>query len=473
MKMKTVKLQQLFILFTLVTPIVRASWSPIEDIPIEYYQPEEYQESHIDHEVLLRPSRTADSSAEPSDLKEQFFRSFDDEFYPEIDFEKGNLPRPGGFIPFGRTEDPSENRKKRQIIDEPDNATTISITPNIEDELGTGPLELDTLNPLSVTTEPLVSTTEKPITKEVPEGELILINDFIRFRRGAKDSNGNEDTNEKGPKRGSSSNGNRQKFTKSAKITLENENLEMETNREPRGLTRQEWVKFPYQLQQSNEPYADSSGTDLVKAPRVHFVTQRRSENVELPLVYRNERQGRDSDLPREARGNINMREKDWSYRPRFPSRNGPPSDYAQGRYEPRRNDFRGRYDGRSLLDDRKFPPATPPPSYSGNRQRRIIYYANLPEITRSPPSVDFRDRYRYRDTYAEKYPVDPLARKMYRNFRFDEDVRNTGPYSLRVSKDVNVHQIEKNPERRIYSEVGRKFNYDNPSFDDHRERRL
>ncbi|KAL3289396.1 hypothetical protein HHI36_022825 [Cryptolaemus montrouzieri] len=425
--------------YVLIIPIVSESWSPIEDIPIEYFQPEDYQESHIDHEILLRPSRTATSSLGEVDLKERFFRSFDDETFPESKSDDTNLPKLGGFPPYSRKSYLSEARSKREISEEPLLTQKVKVKGGIEDELGTGPLELDTLNPLkdtSVSTESSGPTAFTASPGDSLKNNLIMINDFIRFKRRAEDiskeDNGitkkiSEPTSENRQKR------ERQIFKKSASISLANENHELESNREPRGLTRQEWVKFPYRLQENNERYDDSAAasTDVVKAPRVHFVTQRRSDSVENPLLYRNERQGRDSDLPREARGSV--REREPSFSPRFPRRYEPA--YPQFRYDARRDDFRGRYDERDLVEDRRFSALPPPPNYSGNRQRRIIYYANLPEITRSPPGTDFRDRYRYRPDYDERYPVEGYRRKIYEKPLFDEASRNKSPYPQSINR--------------------------------------
>lgn len=38
-------------------------------------------------------------------------------------------------------------------------------------------------------------------------------------------------------------------------------------------------------------------------------------------------------------------------------------------------------------------------------------------------------------------------------------------PYPLKVSTDVNVREVKKNPERRIYSETERRYAYKAPAF--------
>ncbi|KAJ8964775.1 hypothetical protein NQ317_007721 [Molorchus minor] len=92
--------------------------------------------------------------------------------------------------------------------------------------------------------------------------------------------------------------------------------------------------------------------------------------------------------------------------------------------YEPR-DDYRSRsryYDP----PDRSYDNYN---NYSGSkgRQRRIIYYATLPDVTRSPPLADLRDRYDYyRDgRYDDRqfYP-DPnyQLRRPYQRARYEED---------------------------------------------------
>lgn len=90
-------------------------------------------------------------------------------------------------------------------------------------------------------------------------------------------------------------------------------------------------------------------------------------------------------------------------------------------------------------------------------KRKRIIYYATLPDITRTPPNVDLRDRYNYGDRYDDRYYPYPdrYHPKVLPKSRYDTD-RNKDSYPLKVSTDVNVKEIKKNPERRIYSEVDR-----------------
>lgn len=66
---------------------------------------------------------------------------------------------------------------------------------------------------------------------------------------------------------------------------------------------------------------------------------------------------------------------------------------------------------------DRMSPPPPIPPYQTGyqssTNNRRIIYYATLPEVVRSPPNVDLR----YRSHYTDRY--DPLYQSNYYNDRY------------------------------------------------------
>uniref|UniRef100_A0A1B0EXF0 Uncharacterized protein n=1 Tax=Phlebotomus papatasi TaxID=29031 RepID=A0A1B0EXF0_PHLPP len=88
-------------------------------------------------------------------------------------------------------------------------------------------------------------------------------------------------------------------------------------------------------------------------------------------------------------------------------------SSYPEHRFEspPTAVDMRGYpvYPTPYVNDVTYAPPLPRPPHV---RNRRIIYYANLPEVVRSPPNVELR--YRYNSDY---YP----AMETYRNFRHRE----------------------------------------------------
>lgn len=87
-----------------------------------------------------------------------------------------------------------------------------------------------------------------------------------------------------------------------------------EATREARGATNEQWVRQPVSVRRSDDYEEDShqSSSDIVRAPRVHFVTQN-TEN-------RYDREGRarslNSDLNRQLSRDMSA-EMD-AYRPRY-----------------------------------------------------------------------------------------------------------------------------------------------------------
>lgn len=101
-------------------------------------------------------------------------------------------------------------------------------------------------------------------------------------------------------------------------------------------------------------------------------------------------------------------------------------------------------------------------PTQKASAQKRIIYYATLPEVPRTPP----RDRYRYDPyRYDDRYLNDQYSyRANYPKSRYEEDSKT--PYPVKALADVNVRDIKKNPERRIFSEVDRtRYAYNTPPY--------
>lgn len=97
-------------------------------------------------------------------------------------------------------------------------------------------------------------------------------------------------------------------------------------------------------------------------------------------------------------------------------------------------------------------------PEVSNNRQRRIIYYTTLPEVVRTPPNVNLRYRYNYRNN------LDPSSYYDGRPRLEDRD-RFKSQSPLKVSTDLNVRGSPKNPESRIYGESDRRYAYKAPSY--------
>lgn len=129
------------------------------------------------------------------------------------------------------------------------------------------------------------------------------------------------------------------------------------------------------------------------------------------------------------------------------------------------------------------------------NRNRRIIYYANLPEVVRTPPNVDLRYRsYRY-DRYDPLYGYFPSPTEAYRshrspkefvrpsptpktvstdnrNLRDDKEKFNSNP--VRITSSLKVQDVRPNENSRVYSgnREGRngdlpQHNYQHQDFED------
>lgn len=108
-----------------------------------------------------------------------------------------------------------------------------------------------------------------------------------------------------------------------------------------------------------------------------------------------------------------------------------------------------------ALYDDIRRPEKKP--------QRRIIYYTTLPEISRTQRDDDHRDRYDPRDRYYDRYgpPSPDPYRYRYKGYtkpRYEENLvrDDKSGYPVKVTTDISVREVKKNPERRIYSDVNR-----------------
>lgn len=78
--------------------------------------------------------------------------------------------------------------------------------------------------------------------------------------------------------------------------------------REPRGATRDQWVKQPYPVRRRDEledtPAAPAE-KEVVRAPRVHFVTQGMSDSSPGPEYTRYDREARARNLNKELAWNL------------------------------------------------------------------------------------------------------------------------------------------------------------------------
>ncbi|XP_049826401.1 uncharacterized protein LOC109608324 isoform X2 [Aethina tumida] len=421
----------LYMLYIFLVPIYAENYPQIEDIPIETYEPLQHGDNDMDLELLPRLSRSLDLE----DPKMQFFR-YMKALNGEVESDSlvndrfRNIPKPGG---FRRAEESNKGRPRRDVDSSSTTTTTSTSTVSpsvlsevIQKHLGK-PLELGVLEDVP-TTEKVESTSagfkrealSKSEDKRVDMSNTENVMESSRLKREHKSDEPLE------------------------KLTLDPKRFD---SREAR--TKESWMKQPYPVRRSDSIHYDDNipaSSESVRAPRVHFVTQRRLESG-MPRSY--EREARAKNFDRNDYFRDTSREMDY-YQPRYSRHYDPmPNHY---RYDPyyQMDVPKDRYDSRydNYYDrERSFNP----------KRKRIIYYATLPDITRTPPNVDLRDRYNYGDRYDDRYYPYPdrYHPKVLPKSRYDTD-RNKDSYPLKVSTDVNVKEIKKNPERRIYSEVDR-----------------
>lgn len=222
--------------------------------------------------------------------------------------------------------------------------------------------------------------------------------------------------------------------------------------------TMEVWAKTPYQVKKSmKETEMDSEAEASMmsegikaRAPRVNFITQKKfnsdqSESREekekvMPELYRKPLARLYYEYPAAPRAYDSYSAHSQS--PMYPKiynkydeyhrdmmdRMHPPAPHRYDMYYQRRYDTDydtyfprytfpsyyyypdKRFDVPSYYRDRNYlltndvmdPPVIPPVTYIPSRNRRIIYYATLPEIVRTPPNVDLR--YRYYNKYPNRY---------------------------------------------------------------------
>ncbi|KAJ2949635.1 hypothetical protein O0L34_g15560 [Tuta absoluta] len=214
--------------------------------------------------------------------------------------------------------------------------------------------------------------------------------------------------------------------------------------------SNENWIKLPFPGREENQndilsPPQPSGELINSRMPRVNFVTQ--SKGLEAS-ESRNDKES----LQRPSRGD-NIRtefvrpgeERGKLYKPVYPRQAiyypEESRRYIDNRLYPadelyRRDPYFDTYDRRR--------PALYPPVYPGipmipgprvdrydevydnmvpRKPKRIIYYAHLPEVVRTPPSVDLR--YRYTVDPYRRYDDDIYAR----TGRYDYRFRNPRPY--------------------------------------------
>lgn len=335
----------------------------------------------------------------------------------------------------------------------------------------------------------LNSTTENSSLNFTDSGnDVLVLNDFIRFKREAVTERQNTVQSMEQQPSDDADGDNFGRTKREKEIGQSNEKISMQSNdndydngREPRGAMREQWLKQPYPVQVLRESnYEDVSPlpSESIRAPKVHFVTHRVSEFEQSPPFYRSfEREGRSGDLKGDFIGDIpndGVRDmnRDSSYRSGY---RYDPHVYRQ-RYEPyyHHEEHRSRpYYPRYEQYNNRYTPGQDHYSYSSNRQqRRIIYYATLPEVAHGPSRAGLWGKFGYRDPYDDRYngPTDSYRyRKSSYNptkSRYDPEMEGSKT-PLKVSTDLNVRETKKNPERRIYSETVRRYAHKTPSFRD------
>ncbi|XP_059047889.1 uncharacterized protein LOC131843273 [Achroia grisella] len=233
--------------------------------------------------------------------------------------------------------------------------------------------------------------------------------------------------------------------------------------------SNENWIKLPYPdrvVEQRSEVLTPPQPSgDLINSrmPRINFVTQ----NKQLEASEsRNDKQSiqrtRNDDIRTEfVRPDEDDRNKPYKpVYPRqavyYPAESRRP--YYDDRYYPT-DDLYRRDPYYDLYDRRRYMPGYVPrvdryddtlDNYVSRKPKRIIYYAHLPEVVRTPPSVDLRYRYsadpyrrfdddiyarsgRYDYRFRNRYPYAPL-RKEERNYR---DLAGAGS----VNKDKKIEE--------------------------------
>ena len=326
-------------------------------------------------------------------------------------------------------------RRKRDAMKEGDKIEK-PVVINVEDTLGE-PLEISTLGVENTTTQLKGSFREPKELKVASNVGVLNINDFIRFKRDVNSMVGRNKTNID---------------DQNYSTTKHERENDLKPKRESRLLqgTKEQWAKQRYPV------FDDYKNTPFEKDrfPVVHFVTQNHTESILYPT--RRNFDEEDYEMMDERRYN------------RYPRHFDRSSEIYYGQ-----RDLESPYSRNRYYFDRDYKYLEPKPPAPQNRNR-IIYYAALPEVVRAPFVEDFRNRYGHgydrRDVnlYPLNVVTDPHNRRTsYRPQKSKPGEIDGGnsPYPAKVSRDVNVLQIKKNPERRIYSEVDRRYGYDLAPF--------
>ncbi|CAH2049485.1 unnamed protein product, partial [Iphiclides podalirius] len=189
--------------------------------------------------------------------------------------------------------------------------------------------------------------------------------------------------------------------------------------------SNENWVKLPYptHIDPARDHLTPPQPTgDLISSrmPRVNFVTQNKALDTSETRNDKEsiQRSTRTDELRTEVTDEFARQ------RPLYPRQavyypEAPRRPYYEERYYPddmySRDPYYEFYDRKRYSGPRVDRYDDPYDSYMSRKPKRIIYYAHLPEVVRTPPSVDLRYR----------YSADPYR-------RFDDDYSRTGRYDYR-----------------------------------------
>lgn len=111
-----------------------------------------------------------------------------------------------------------------------------------------------------------------------------------------------------------------------------------EVAREARGATKDQWIKQVYPVRRGEEiedNSAQPAEKEVVRPPRVHFVTQGVSESFSRPEYSRYDREARAHNLNKELAWNLGRdpyREMEYNYQPRHTRNYMPPPSHSNYR---------------------------------------------------------------------------------------------------------------------------------------------
>ncbi|CAK1542281.1 unnamed protein product [Leptosia nina] len=213
--------------------------------------------------------------------------------------------------------------------------------------------------------------------------------------------------------------------------------------------SNENWVKLPYPNQNdvtNLSPPKPPSDLISSRMPRVNFVTQNKqleaseSRNDKEAI----QRETRNDDL----RTEFVRPDEDRHYKPVYPRQAVYyPEDTRRQYYDDRYyapDDLYRRDPYYDIYDRKRYPGARVDryddtyDNYVPRKPKRIIYYAHLPEVVRTPPSVDLRYR----------YSVDPYR-------RFDDDYNaRTGRYDYRFRNRYPYAPVRKDDRRFGYRDL-------------------